>query len=288
LVRRPVVLDITYHLPPGRAAAGPMQTTMQPPVIHGDAGHAQIRWLVALPSNLIVLAPEGGPGSDLQWSWQGWLPTPRSSLTSADLEGWFAGGSDASPRDADVFVPSFVCVRNSLDPITLFHAPRQAWLLVCSLGLLAFGLGLFLMFRPATASEDSSIINWVGVAATAFLVLIAAAVVSQFFLPTFMAALLYGCLPGLAVLAVALAAHLFWHERHRRQIVFLPSFARGRRGSSIVRRHGGPTVGARSSSAPAVHGEPSTVDLPKAPSTDPRPLGDLLRTEEASSSKKSG
>jgi len=286
LVRRPVVLEISYHLPPGRAAAGPMQTTLQPPVIHGDTGHAQIRWLVALPSNLIVLGPEGGPGSDLQWSWQGWLPTPRSSLNSADLERWFADGSDASQHDnADVFVPSFVCVRNSLDPVTLFHAPRQAWLLVCSLGLLACGLGLFLLIRPAVGSENSSTTNWVGVTATALLVLVAAAVVGQFFLPTLMAAVLYGCLPGLAVLAVALAAHLLLHERHRRQIVFLPSFARGRRGSSIVRRQGGPTVGPRSSSGPVVHGEPSTVDLPPAASSNPRPLGDLLRTEEAGSSK---
>src|SRR5207244_2397631 len=71
LLRRPAVLEIEYHLAAGRANSGPMQTTLLPPLLRGDAGQVQTRWLIALPSNLVVLGPEGGAGCEPTWNWQG-------------------------------------------------------------------------------------------------------------------------------------------------------------------------------------------------------------------------
>jgi hypothetical protein len=283
LVRRPVVLEVSYHLPPGRTAAGPMQTTLQPPLIRGDTGRVQTRWLVALPANLVVLGPEGGPGSEPTWGWQGWLPAPHAPVTSADLERWFAGSEEAGPSpEGRPFTPSLVLTRSGPGPITAVHAPPQVWLLVCSLVLLAAGLGLFLLVRPRAGAPTAT---WVGVTVTGFLVLMVAVVVGRFLLPTLTSAILYGCLPGLAVLLIAFAAHLLLQEHHRRQIVFLPSFTRGRAGSSIVRT-GSSGSGPRPQPAPQPHGEPSTVDLGPSAASNPRPLVDVLRTEESTGGKK--
>jgi hypothetical protein len=283
LVRRPVVLEVSYHLPPGRTAAGPMQTTLQPPLIRGDTGRVQTRWLVVLPANLVVLGPEGGPGSEPTWGWRGWLPAPHTPVTSADLERWFAGTGEAGrPAEGESFLPGLVCTRTGLGPITAVHAPQQVWLLVCSLVLLAGGLGLFLVVRPRGGAPTAT---WVGVTVTGFLVLMVAVVVGRFLLPTLTSAILYGCLPGLAVLLIAFAVHLLLQEHHRRQIVFLPSFTRGRAGSSIVRA-GSTGSGPRPQPAPQPHGEPSTVDLAPGAGSNPRPLVDVLRTEESTGGKK--
>jgi hypothetical protein len=285
LVRRPVVLEVSYHLPAGRASAGPLQTVLQPPIIRGDSGRAQTRWLVVLPTNLVVLGPEAGPGSEPTWAWQGWLPAPRCSVTNADLERWFAGPREAgrTPESdlAEVFVPSLVCTRTGLGPITAVHAPQQVWLLVCSLLLLACGLGLFLLVRPRPGASSTT---WVGVTVSVFLVLMVAVVLGRFLLPTLTAAVFYGCLPGLGVLLIAFAVHLLMQEHHRRQIVFLPSFTRGRGGSSVV-RVGSTGPGPRPQTSGEPRGEPSTVDLVPSAGSNPRPLVDVLRTDESSAAK---
>jgi TM2 domain-containing membrane protein YozV len=261
-----------------------LQTTLQPPLVRGDTGRAQTRWLVALPSNLVVLGPEGGPGAEPKWVWQSWLPSPRVPVTSADLERWFDGGVDAGRADdGEAFVPSFVCTRNAQASITVVHAPQQLWLLVCSLVLLACGMALFLLARPA-ANGATSTTTWVGVAVAVLLVLIVVVVVGRFLLPTLVSAVFYGCLPGLVVLVFAFAAHLLMQEHHRRQIVFLPSFTRGRGASSIIRA-GGTGSGSRPQPASDPHGEPSTVDILPPVASSLRPLGEVLRTEDKSGSK---
>jgi hypothetical protein len=278
LLRRPAVLEIMYHLPAGRANSGPLQTTLAPPLLRGDAGQVQTRWLIALPSNLVVLGPEGGAGSEPAWSWQGWLLAPRAPVTNVDLEQWFAAGVEGNRADdAEVFVPSLVVTRHAVEPLTVVHAPQSLWLLVCSLLLLACGLVLFLLVRPTSGSGGLSL-------------LIVAVVLGRLFQPTLTSALYYGCEPGLAVLLLALTLGLLWWllswVQYRRQIVFLPSFTRGRPGSSIVR-----VVGPGSSPRPQPppsqpHGEPSTVDLVPSAGSGTRPLADVLRTEESSSKKR--
>jgi hypothetical protein len=283
LLRGPAVLEVSYHLPAGRTDSGTLQTTLQPPVVRGDAGRVQTRWLVALPSNLVVLGPEGGAGSEPTWGWQGWLPAPRVGLTSADLERWFADGAEAGrAAEGEVFVPSLLVTRNEAGPLTVTHAPQQLWLLVCSLVLVACGLGLFLWLRPA-ANGTGSPAKWIGAAVALLMVLTVGVVVGRFLQPTLTAAIFYGCLPGAVVLVFAFVVHLLMQEHHRRQIVFLPSFTRGRTGSSIVRTNTGSTSRPQPGSHP--HGEPSTVDLPP-PVGSQRPLGDVLRTEETGGSKR--
>ena len=54
------------------------------------------------------------------------------------------------------------------------------------------------------------------------------------FRPTALAAVVYGSELGAAVLVVFATVLWLMHERQRRQVVFLPSFRRGRGTSSIV------------------------------------------------------
>jgi hypothetical protein len=69
--------------------------------------------------------------------------------------------------------------------------------------------------------------------------------------PMALANVAYGCEPGAVVLVAFAAVQWLLHERYRRQVVFLPSFSRGRAGSSLLR-----------AGAQRPHGEPSTVDAP--------------------------
>jgi hypothetical protein len=260
LVRESSILEVRYHLLPGRGGTGLLQTPLQPPVLRGDPGRVPTRWEVTVPANWVTVSPEGGPGSERVWGRRGWLLAPRLAVTSADLERWFAGTESAavalgSPARAlvggteesePVIIPSLVCWQNGLAPIVLTHVPQQAWLMLCSLGLLLVGLLLYGLLR-----FDSP----VGTAAWfwAALVLLALAVaVAGLLWPAALAAVAYGCEPGAAVLLLFALVQWLLHERYRRQVVFLPSFSRVRSGSSLT----------RAGSAPRPHGEPSTVDAP--------------------------
>jgi hypothetical protein len=81
-------------------------------------------------------------------------------------------------------------------------------------------------------------------------------VVAALLWPTALGQVAYGCEPGAAVLVVVAGVQWLLHERHRRQVIFLPSFSRARANSSLLRTEG---------SRPP--GEPSTVDAPRAGSS---------------------
>ncbi len=85
-------------------------------------------------------------------------------------------------------------------------------------------------------------------------VLVTTVVLSVLLWPTLAGQVAYGCQPGAVVLLLIAGAQWLLHERYRRQLVFLPSFSRPRPGSSLLRRE----------AARAAHGEPSTVDAPRA------------------------
>jgi hypothetical protein len=80
------------------------------------------------------------------------------------------------------------------------------------------------------------------------------AVALAFLWPDALPSVLYGCQPGVAVLAVLVGAQWLLHQRYRRQVVFLPGFKRLKPGSSLSRgsSHNRPR-------------EPSTVDAPNSP-----------------------
>jgi hypothetical protein len=67
--------------------------------------------------------------------------------------------------------------------------------------------------------------------------------------PALLPPVLYGCEPGLAVLAVLLGLQWLLQERYRRQVVVMPGFARLQTGSSLNRGGQKPR-------------EPSTIDAP--------------------------
>ncbi len=146
-------------------------------------------------------------------------------------------------------VPALVFWQDHTTPIVLTHAPQQAWLLVCSLGVLILGLGLYWSARPHVATGGRWAV-WMWPLLALLTLAIALAVL---FWPTTLWAVAYGCEPGLVVLLAVIGLQWLMHERYRRQIVFLPSFSRGRPGSSLVRK----TAAKRPQ-----NGEPSTVDAP--------------------------
>jgi hypothetical protein len=219
-------------------------------VVRGDPGKAPTRWQIVLPPGWVALGPECGPGVERTWERRGWLVAPRLTTTSADLERWFLG-SEAAPRDeeGEVGVPTLVCWRSGLEPLTVTYAPQQAWLMVCSLGLLLVGFALYQLARPKEAGRGVST-AWLMPALTA---LVLAGAVAGLLWPTALTAVLFGGEPGAAVLLVFAGFQWLLHERYRRQIVFLPSFSRGRNGSSLIRSTG---------SAKRTRTEPSTVDAP--------------------------
>jgi hypothetical protein len=236
LIRSSAILEISYQLPPGRAGASSLTTMLQPPLLRGDPGGAPTRWEVVAPASWVVLGPESGPGVERGWARRGWLWAPRLSRT--------AGGDDSlAPEESESDESlAVVCWRSGAEPLTLTHAPQQAWMLACSLGLLVVGLAL--VGRGQAVRGLTWLVILLG------LVVAAGAVLR----PAVLTAVLYGCEPGAAVLAAVLLMQWLLHERYRRQVVFLPSFSRPRSGSSLN----------RGSSAPRQPpGEPSTVDAPR-------------------------
>jgi hypothetical protein len=247
LVDKPAVLEASYQLPPGRTGNGMLHTLLQPPVLHGDPGYIPTRWQVTLMSNGTIIWPEAGPGSERWWSWRGWLLAPRTMLSDTELERRCIEGSPSlAGREGDT---PWVCRRGGLEPLVLLHLSQQTWLLICSLGLLVVGLCLYGLARPAN-HRGPTVWLW---PALALLTLIG--VVAGVLWPTVLAQVAYGCEPGAAVLLLVGLLQWLVHERYRRQIVFLPSFSRGRAGSSLLRG---------SSAQRLAHGEPSTVDSPPA------------------------
>jgi hypothetical protein len=245
LVQPGSVLELSYQLAPGRAGSGTLTTPLQPPVLRGEPGAVPTCWQVRVPPSWVVLSPESGPGVERTWGRRGWLLTPRLSRTPTDLDRDLLGdGLPAEPEAGEAAPaepPALVCWRSGPESLALTHVPQQTWMLGCSLFLVAVGLVLLGPGRTARG------LGWV----LALLVLAAAA--GAVLRPGALAAVAYGCEPGAAVLLAVLLIQWLLHERYRRQVVFLPSFSRGRSGSSML----------RGSSAARPPGEPSTVDAPR-------------------------
>jgi hypothetical protein len=235
------VLEIDYVLAAGRAAgSSALQSTLLPPLLHGDAGLATTRWQVTLPPGWVPLSQDGGLGPDYAWGRRGWLLAPRPAVTSADLERWLTPERPAPAGGEGGLAPAVVGWRTGSEPLHLTHAPQQAWLLLCSLALLALGLGLVFLSLPR-------VVFWAAAVAVG-----GGALFAGLFWPGLLAAVLYGCQLGAVVLLPLLGFHWLLQQRYRRRVVFLPSFTRLKTGSALQRPG--------SSNRP--RGEPSTVDAP--------------------------
>jgi hypothetical protein len=255
LARRPAVLRLVYHLSPDRLGATGLTTPLVPPVPLGEAGPIPARWQITAPAGWVVVAPEAAPGSPITWGLRGLLLAPRSGLTAADLEAWFAGGEreaserrGSSPPAADgvAATPTLVLWRDGTGTVTLTHVHQKVWLVVCSLSLVVLGLALVRLALSAGR-------RWVWACVLAALAVLGGLALVVF-APGLAGLVAYGCQPGLLVLVVLVLVQWMLHERYRRQIIFLPSFSRAHTGSSVANANGG---------RPA---EPSTVDNPPSSS----------------------
>jgi hypothetical protein len=247
------VLEIVYELPPGDN--GSLQTTLSPPVLRGEGGRGPVRWRVSLPPDWVPLYGQAGVAAEQRWGWRGWLLAPRPAPGDADLERWFLAGSSlplagGGPEGTGVEVPALVCWRSGLGPLTIHHVPQQGWLLLCSLVVLAVGLGLYYLVPWASAPRR---LFWVLLA----LLGLGTALTSLVW-PDILSAVAYGCEPGAVVLLLVLAVQWLLHQRYRRRVVFMPGFKRAKAGSSLVRPDSHKTPQQK-------RGEPSTVDaVPQA------------------------
>lgn len=245
LVRQTSLLEVSFQSPPGRSGVNRFRSVLQPPQLL-RATVVPTFWQVSLPADRVLLAPESGAAAERTWTRKGWLfaaslspliPSTLAPLSESD-KSWMEGKPLA-----------LACWQDQAVPIVLTHAPQQGWLLVCSLGLLIFGLGLYWLARsPANGGGRVAVWFWPLLALLTLAIAIAA-----LFWPTAVYAVAYGCEPGVVVLLAVLCLQWLMHERYRRQIVFLPSFSRSPSGSSLIRK---------TSSNRAHSGEPSTVDAP--------------------------
>src|SRR5262249_12109638 len=205
-----------------------------------------VRWQVVLPAAWVPLHEDGTLPVEWTWVWRDRLIGTRPAASVSDLDHWLRESDDPAPTaESESFYDTQVRWRPELEPVSIRHARQQAWLLGCSIGLLAAAFSLYLVrLRP--------FVFW------ALCLLLACGVVALSLLGSWtVAAVLYGCEPGLAALLLIAAAQWLLHHRYRRQVVFLPSFKRLKAADSSLSHNGG-------SNRPR---EPSTVDAaPPAPS----------------------
>jgi hypothetical protein len=245
LVRQTALLEVLFQAPPSLTARSPLRSVLQPPRILRATAMLSC-WEVSVPTNRVLLAPESGAGVDRSWTRRGLLFTPSlSPLTPSSFSSHSAGENSWGAGEPI----ALVCWQEQSMPIVLTHVPHQGWLLVCSLGVLTLGLGLYWSARPQANEQGRAPIWFWPLLALLTLGLALAAL----FWPTMMCAIGYGCQPGAVVLLAVLGVQWLMHRRYRQQIVFLPSFSRSRAGSSLIRK----TPSDRPQS-----GEPSTVDAP--------------------------
>lgn len=246
-LRKPTILEVWYQIAPGQLSGansgwlrvlGPLQTALRAPRLCGHTGRGSVCWQVVLPGDWVPLCDDGSLPADRTWAWRGWLVGTRPTPSAAELERWLAESDERAPADdGESPAASVVSWRTDLEPLVIRHAPQQAWMLGCSISLLAAALGIYLarahpvLFWPLVASLVAGTLaiglSWSGA----------------------LSAVVYGCEPGLAALFVIGGMQWVLHRRYRHQVVFLPSFKRVKgSGTALI-----PNGGSRTR-------EPSTVD----------------------------
>jgi hypothetical protein len=229
----PTLLDVRFDVEPEESSLLRFgQVLLRAPQIQGDVHVGRIRWQIVPLSGPVPLVLGGQAHAAQRWKWQGWLFTPESQVSGDDLESWIT----QQPAGAGPDSAGIVFWATETDAVRVVLVPRQFWLLLCSAAFLLLGLGI--SFLPTRRFW-----GWLLVAALGACVL----VVGMLW-PGLLAPLLYGVQPGVVVLGLILLLQWLMHQRYRRQMLFMPGFARMRKGSSISRR------------SPAAERQTSTID----------------------------
>jgi hypothetical protein len=235
LYGQPVFLDLEYLVPASATESERFwQTQVHPPLVANAVFVAGVRWQFAFPPSVLPIGGMGAGQMDYHWQFNNWLLTPEPATTPEELERWMSGSDGARPL-------SLVIGRAALEPMRIWHFPRQIWLLICSGLVLAVGLVLGL--------ASSRVFFWF-----MLLLVIISGVGIGLAWPALLPNVVYGGQPGLVVLIVILAIQWMLQERYRRQVVFMPGFTRLKSNSSLIR------------SGAARSREPTTVDAPATPS----------------------
>jgi hypothetical protein len=234
---QPVVLDIRYKLPPstqdGRLFG---LTTLIPPVFRDPVEVVRMRWQLSLPSAAVAVPVSLGARLDYRWGLlYGWLPHPEPAASSSELESWLTGKAPAGEQAA----VSVSFARAGADPQRVMHQPRTAWVLLCSVPLVV--LFLVLYFLRLSRGSLAVVCGLIALGGLALALLC----------PAVLPALFYGSQPALLVIVLTLVVLWLLQERYRRQLVFIPGFARLQAGSSLT--HGSKIKRPR---------DASTVDAP--------------------------
>jgi hypothetical protein len=249
--RGSLVLDLVYLLPAQRGGSR-WQITLSPPRLRGPVFVGPVRWQIGMASGDLLVDLGDTAAFEWRWDWQRGLLAPRPAWSAAELARWFA--PDARTADtadalrgspAEGWETALVGWQSAAEPLQFLILPRPLALLLGSLVVLALG---FAAVRIGPAWR---------VAGAAMLIALSAAL--AFVRPQALAWIIYTAEPGLAVLVIALAARWAVQRRYRRQVLFLPAFARPAEsrsaspaGSSLV-RNGSANRGRR---------EPTTIDAP--------------------------
>jgi hypothetical protein len=241
LVALPAVLEIKYTIPADALERNSFwRTTMHGPVFHSAVVIREMRWQLTTTKPMLAASLERNAQAFVQWSWQSWLPTPESSVTSADWVSWLTAKDASQPTEAVTF--SFAHI--TMQPETVYHLSRESWLLGCSGILLIVTLGGF--FSPLPR-----LVFWLLLLGLALAIL-----TLGIFWPE-VAPIAFGSQPGVVLFLVFVGVHWLLQERYRRQLVFLPGFSRTKLGSTLVRTNAAKrpreasTVDAPGSEAPA-------------------------------------
>ncbi|MBI2804998.1 MAG: hypothetical protein HYX68_08455 [Planctomycetes bacterium] len=236
LIKLPAVLEIRYTIPAENMETNRFwRTTMHAPTFRSKVEILEMRWHWTAP-DVMLAAVFGRPARlNPQWNWQNGLLTPETHLASGELEAW-VGAVEPWPTAPGT---GFAFSEISLRPETIYHLPREGWLLVCSGLFLVFSLGAYYSPLPRVAF-------WLLVLTFALSVLTLGVL-----LPTIMPPVLYGLQPGVLLFALFAVGHWLLEERERRQMVFHSGFSRGKPGSTMMRT--------KSAKRPR---EASTVDEP--------------------------
>jgi hypothetical protein len=226
---RRATLVVEYRLTPDLAGPqGFLQLGLQPPRLPGVVLQGPVRWQVSLPSSWVALPPVGHSLPEHHWQPRGWWLALEPSAHSLVPQ---------RPGEEPWPAPTLVFSTSSVAPVVIVHCQQQAWLFLCSFVLILIVLGLLAV---------SWLTRWV-VLAILGLSLVAVGMSWPALLP----ALLYGCEPGLVIVAVLLLGRWLLYHRYRRQVVYLPAFSRARPASSATR-----------GSSAKQRQETSTVDAP--------------------------